>query len=136
MNEEQRPSAERDEASVIRHEEGLRISKGVEEIGTLRIRKRVEPEEIEGEVPRGLEHAKVQRVVPGDEDSGEIETLADGSVSIPVFEEELVISRRLVVRERIVVTKQTVYQPEHIREDVRRERVEIERTDRSEDFSD
>ena len=45
-----------------------------------------------------------------------------------MFEEELVISRRLVVRERIVVTKQTVYQPERIREEVRRERVEVERS--------
>jgi uncharacterized protein (TIGR02271 family) len=132
MNEEPRPYEERDESSLVRHQERLRITKGIEEIGTLRIRKEVEPAEIEGEVPRGLERAKVQRVAPGAEDSGEIETLPDGSVSIPVFEEELVISRRLVVRERIVVTKHTVYQPEHIREDVRRERVEIEGTESSE----
>jgi uncharacterized protein (TIGR02271 family) len=100
----------------------------VEEIGTLRIRKEVDPAEVEGEVPRGLEHAQVHRVPPGPEDSGEVETLPDGSISIPVFEEELVISRRLVVRERIVVTKQTVYQPERIREELRRERIEVERT--------
>jgi uncharacterized protein (TIGR02271 family) len=131
MNQEPAPSGDRDDASLVRHQERLRISKGVEEVGALRIRKEVDPAEIEGEVPRGLEHAKVQRVAPGAEDSGEIETLPDGSVSIPVFEEELVISRRLVVRERIVVTKHTVYQPEHIREDVRRERVEIERTESS-----
>jgi uncharacterized protein (TIGR02271 family) len=113
---------------MVRHEERLRVTKGVEEIGTLRIRKDVEPAEVEGEVPRGLEHAQIHRAPAGSEDSGEIETLPDGSISIPVFEEELVISRRLVVRERIVVTKQTVYQPERIREEVRRERVEVERS--------
>ena len=33
-----------------------------------------------------------------DADSGEVETLPDGSISIPVFEEQLVITKRLVVR--------------------------------------
>ena len=41
-------------------------------------------------------------------DSGEVEVLPDGSVSIPVFQEELVIEKRLVVRERVIVRKHTV----------------------------
>jgi len=41
----------------------------------------------------------------GDYDSGEIEYLDDGSVSIPIIDEELVVYKRLVVRERVIVRK-------------------------------
>jgi uncharacterized protein (TIGR02271 family) len=114
------------EQSLTRHEERLNVTKDIEEIGSLRLRKHVESGEIDAHVPRGMEHAQIHHAPAGETDSGEIETLPDGSISVPVFEEELVISRRLIVRERIVITKQTVYQPEHITEEVRRERIEVE----------
>jgi uncharacterized protein (TIGR02271 family) len=130
-----RPDPTGDEQSLIRHEERLGVTKRVEEIGAVRLRKHTETGRVTAEVPRGLEHAQVQKAPPSDTDSGEVETLPDGSISIPVFEEELVISRRLVVRERIVVKKQTVYQPERITEEVRREHVEVEHLDPSGDES-
>lgn len=45
----------------------------------------------------------VDRAAAYDQDSGQIETLADGSILIPVFEEQLVITKRLVVKEREIV---------------------------------
>jgi hypothetical protein len=42
--------------------------------------------------------------VEGD-DSGRVETLPDGSISIPVLEEQVVVSTRTVVRERLVVRR-------------------------------
>jgi len=42
--------------------------------------------------------------VEGD-DSGRVETLPDGSVSIPVLEEQVVASTRTIVRERVVVRR-------------------------------
>jgi len=68
----------------------------------------------------------VERVPAGEGDSGEIETLPDGSVSIPVLEEELVVNKRVVVRERIVVRKEVTSKIERVRADLRRERVELE----------
>ena len=72
------------------------------------------------------EEGPVRRVPAGEGDSGEIETLPDGSVSIPVLEEELVVSKRLVVRERIIVHKDVATRVERIETELRRERVELE----------
>jgi uncharacterized protein (TIGR02271 family) len=68
----------------------------------------------------------VHRVATSDGDSGEVETLPDGSISIPVFEEELVVTKRLVVRERIVVRKETHVRTETVEAELRRERVDVE----------
>ena len=77
-------------------------------------------------VPVGTEYADMERQAVLEGDSGEVEVLADGSVSIPVFEEELVIEKRLVVRERVIVRKHTVTEDRRVEADLRRERVEIE----------
>jgi uncharacterized protein (TIGR02271 family) len=112
--------------SVVRHEEELRVGVEPVVVGTVRARKVVEKEDAEEVFPRGVERADVERTGPLDEDSGQIETLPDGSVSIPVFEEELVVSKRLVVRERIVIRKETVTEHERVKAELRKERVEIE----------
>ena len=58
-------------------------------------------------------------------DTGEVLTLPDGSLSIPLFEERIVVEKRLVVRERIVVRKYDVAHAEQVGADVRVEHVEI-----------
>lgn len=80
---------------------------------------------------RGSEHAEteVQAVADAEADSGLVETLPDGSLSIPVFEEQIVVTKRLVVRERIVVRKHTVYEDHVVSADVKRERLEVEGDD-------
>ena len=115
-----------DTPSVVRHEEELHVDTTARPAGSVRARKRVESHEYEEVVPRSVEHADVERVVPAEHDSGEIETLPDGSVSIPVFEEEIVVTRRMVVRERIIIRKHTVTEEHKIEADLRRERVEVE----------
>jgi stress response protein YsnF len=62
-------------------------------------------------------------------DSGEIETLPDGSISIPVLEEELVVTKRVIVRERIIVRRNVVTERRRIDAELRRERVEFENVD-------
>lgn len=75
---------------------------------------------------RGSEEAEFERVDTLEGDSGEIETLPDGSVSIPLFEEQLVVEKRLVVRERIVVGKRTVVEEQPVEGALRRERLDVE----------
>ena len=90
-------------------------------------RLRTETETVEQRVPRGVEHAEVERggtVLEGD--SGQVETLEDGSLSIPVFEEQIVVEKRLVVRERVVIRKHTVYEEHLVQADLKRERLEVE----------
>jgi hypothetical protein len=63
------------------------------------------------------------------QDSGEVEFLSDGSISIPVLEEELVVTKRLVVRERIIVHRDTLVEKRHITANLRKERVAPEESD-------
>lgn len=113
-------------AEVVRHEEELRVSKERVVRGSVRARKRVETERVTELVPREVEHLEVERVGPNPDDSGQVETLPDGSLSVPVLEEELVVTRRTVVRERVVLRKRTVTEQTPVEADLRRERVELE----------
>lgn len=112
--------------TLVRSEEELAVGKVVREAGRVRARKVVDTVHEEIVVPRGTEHADVERVPPAPDDSGLVETLPDGSVSIPVFEEQLVIEKRLVVRERIVIRKHTVAEDHLVETDLRKERVVVD----------
>ena len=114
-----------DEREIVRHEEELTAETRAAE-RTLRASKGVEGEPVDELVPRELERADVEYAAVGPEDSGEVEMLPDGSVSIPVLEEELVITKRTVVRERIVIRKRIETLHERIQTELRKERVELE----------
>lgn len=118
------PDGQADE--LIRSEEELRVGLVEHEVGRVRARKRVDTERVTETVPRTVEHAEVERVAVGPDDSGEVETLADGSLSIPLLEERLVIEKRLVVRERVIIRKQATVAPQVVEADLRRERIELE----------
>lgn len=69
-----------------------------------------------------------QTMTAADEyDSGEVETLPDGAISIPLLEERAVVTKRMFVRERIVIRKDVETRTETISDEVRRERAEVER---------
>ena len=114
------------EPSLDRHEEELVVGRRTGEAGSVRAVKRVDVEQVSQDVPRGIEEADVERVpASASGDSGEIEHLPDGSVSIPVFEEELVITKRRVLRERIIVRKRVVVEQQRVEAELRREHVEV-----------
>ena len=117
-----------DEASVVRREEELRVGTSTREAGSIRVRKSVDTYPIDKVVERHTEQVNSvgERTAPHQNDSGEIETLPDGSVSIPVFEEELVVTKRVVVRERLIIRKSTVVDEHRIETELRKERVEVE----------
>ena len=96
------------------------------EAGRARVRKRADVERVEQPVTRGVEHADLDRVPAEEADDGEVRTLPDGSLSIPVFEEQVVVTKRLVVRERVVVRKHTVYEEHLVTADLRKERLEVD----------
>ena len=95
--------------------------------GSIGTRKEVETETVDQLVAREREFFdEVERTRPHENDSGEIETLPDGSVSIPILEEELVVTKRTVVRERVLIRKGTVTEEERVSADLRKERIEID----------
>lgn len=120
------PFEDADERTVVRHEEELDVGRVEREVGRVRLRKVVEEQPFEDVVARGVEHADVERLPADEDDEGDVRQLPDGSVSIPVFEEQLVVEKRLVVRERVLVRKRVESSPERIRSDLRREVVEVE----------
>ena len=118
-----------DEQDLVLSAEELRVRRIEEEAGRLRTSKRVETRQVEHTVDRQVEQASMDREAPLEGDSGEIETLEDGSISIPVFEEQLVIEKRLVVRERVIIRKHTITQQQHVQADLRREHLDVEADD-------
>ncbi len=124
-----RPYDERDGvAEVTVSEERMVVGTEREVVGSARAVKHVDVEQATARVERGTEHAEMERSVVDDveADSGQVETLPDGSISIPVFEEQIIITKRLVVRERVILRKHTVYEEQVVTADLRRERLEVE----------
>lgn len=113
--------------ALVRHEEEVA---GVETrwrgAGHLHVRKRVERERVHEDHPREVEEIELRRAPVSEGDSGQVETLPDGSISIPVFEEELVVTKRRVLKERVIVQKVTIEEQHSIRTELRKERVTIE----------
>ena len=96
-----------------------------EEVGRVRASKHIDLDRVESRETRGVEHADFERLAPEDGDTGEVIELPDGSISIPVFEEQLIVTKQLVVRERVIVRKHTVYEEHQISADLRSERLEL-----------
>jgi uncharacterized protein (TIGR02271 family) len=111
---------------VVRSEEELRVETTQHEVGRVRARKVIDTEHVSLVVPRNVEQADIERVAPRPDDSGQVETLPDGSVSIPVFEERLVVHKELAVVERVIIRKHRTGEQHEIEADLRRERIEID----------
>jgi uncharacterized protein (TIGR02271 family) len=114
-----------DRSSVVGHEQEADVGVGTTDAGSVMLRKNVDTEAVEHVVPVGVEHANIERTAPTDEDSGQIEHFTDGTISVPVFEEEIVVTKRLRVRERILIRTTIETHDEVLRDEVRRERVEV-----------
>ena len=117
---------EADDVTVVRHEERLVAGAVEREAGKVRIRKELEQVDYDELIPYSVEHAEVERVPPNADDSGDIETLPDGTVSIPVLEEQLVIQKRLVVTERLLVRKRVETREQRVTADLTREVVSVD----------
>ena len=124
MSDEERDGNE--PTSLVRHEEELRWGIQAVTAGSVQARKTVETEHVQRSEPRMVEHADFEHIPPADHDSGEIETLADGSISIPLFEERLVVTKQTFVRERVILRKRTVTEQHVIEAELRRERIDIQ----------
>ncbi|HZG36744.1 MAG TPA: DUF2382 domain-containing protein [Gaiellaceae bacterium] len=119
-----------DEAVVIRHEEDVTgTSLRWRGIGHVRARKRVETLRVDEVLSRNVEDATFDRVPAEEDDAGGICTLDDGTISIPVYEERLVVTKQIVLKERILIRKKLETISERVRDELRREQVEIDADD-------
>lgn len=114
-------------ADVIRFEEEAHARpSGWRGAGFLRAKKRVETARVQEEFERAGEDVDIERIAAIGDDPGGVVNLPDGGISIPVYEEELVVTKRVVLKERIVIRKRVTTAPARVDVELQRERVEIE----------
>jgi uncharacterized protein (TIGR02271 family) len=97
--------------------------------GAINVRKRVRTDRERMEVPIRHEEVTVERVPLEEGEATEAE-IGDDEVSIPLTEEEVVVEKRPVAKEEVRIRKEVVEDTEVVEEDVRREEVEIDESER------
>src|SRR5918995_6147923 len=123
--EHDRDRRDDDELRVQRIEEELRVGTREREAGALNVRKRVRTDREQIRVPTRHEEVSVERVPVDGREASEAEIGGD-EVSMSVFEEEVVVEKRPVVKEELRIRKDVVEDEEVVEEDVRREEVDVE----------
>ncbi|HEX8361071.1 MAG TPA: PRC and DUF2382 domain-containing protein [Longimicrobium sp.] len=113
-----------DEERVVLSEEELMVGKREVAAGEVVVHKHMEEQVVRQSVPLMREHVEVERrpVPPG---VGFEPRTEDGVLYVPIVEEELVITKRLVAREELVIRKTRVTENQVVEETLRRERAEI-----------
>jgi uncharacterized protein (TIGR02271 family) len=120
-----RPAAE-GARRLTRSAEEVRIGKRTVPAGEVSVRKHVETEHVSQPASKTREDVHVERrPVGGPGRPGEIR---DEEIRIPITEEELVVEKRPVVKEEIIVSKEKRTDTENVEADVRKEKVDIDRT--------
>lgn len=113
-----------DEERVVLSEEELMVGKREVAAGEVVVHKHLEEQVVRQTVPLMREQVDVERrpVPPG---VGLEPRTEDGVMYVPIIEEELVITKRLVAREELVIRKTQVTEDQVVEETLRRERVEV-----------
>ena len=112
------------ELRVQRTEEELAAGTREREAGEVRVRKNVRTDRESVEVPTRHEEVSVERVpLSGEASEAQI---GDDEINVPVTEEEVVVSKRPVVKEEVRIRKDVVEDTEVVEKDVRREAIDVE----------
>ena len=114
----------REDLNVQRSEEEPSTGVRQREAGSMNVKKSVRTEREEVRVPKRREEVEVERV-PTNREVAEAE-FGDEEVVVQVFEEEVVVSKRIVLKEEIRLRKRVVEEVETFEVDLRKEEVEID----------
>lgn len=123
------PAGDQNEEVFLEVEEHLAIETRDRETGRVRVTRRVETREEVVDEPGWQEHVEIERVPIGEYVSEVAGVREEDSVTvIPVYEEVLVVERRLLLKEEIRLRKTREDTRDRQRHSLRRTVVEIERT--------
>jgi uncharacterized protein (TIGR02271 family) len=113
-----------------RSEEELRAGLRRREAGQANVKKSVRTEREVVRVPKWREEVDIERVpVEGEAREASTATEADigeDEVVVQVFEEEVVVSKKIVLKEEIRIRKRVAWDEEAVEVDLRKEEVEID----------
>jgi uncharacterized protein (TIGR02271 family) len=119
-----------EDVRVQRSEEELRAGVREREAGQVNVKKSVRTEREVVRVPKRREEVDIERVpVEGEAREATTATEADigeDEVVLQVFEEEVVVTKRVVLKEEIRLRKRVVQDEETVEVDLRKEEVEID----------
>ncbi len=113
-----------EDQALTRSEEEIEVGKRKVEAGSVRLRKWVETEPVEQDVELRRETAHVTRE-PVDRVVGDAE-LGEQEIDVPLHEEQPVVQKQTVAKERIGVERDVGTTRETVSDEVRKERVELE----------
>jgi uncharacterized protein (TIGR02271 family) len=110
---------------LIRQEERIQVGTEMLETGRVRLHKYVDTESIEQPVHLYREDFEIERIpISGDEPASG--TLEEGMQEIVLHEERVVLRKELVPVERVRLRTKRVSTDSTVRDEVRRERIEVE----------
>lgn len=117
------------EERMALHEEQLAIRKKRVEAGELNVQKRTVEEQRQFDVPVDKDEVTVERVKVEEEDGSLPNTepyLVGDEWHIPIVEEKIIITKKKVITEELIIKKRTVQEVERITETIRKEVAEID----------
>ena len=127
-------SGPRTDDAMTRSEEELRVGTAQRERGRVRLRKYVTTEQVEQTVPVRREKARLEREPITDANLDAATSgpeISEEEHEVTLREEEPVVEKRVVPRERVRLDKDTVTGEERVAEEVRKEQVEVQDEDRT-----
>jgi uncharacterized protein (TIGR02271 family) len=120
------------EVRLTRSEEELAVGKRERPAGEVHVSKHVERDTVREPVDVRREEVEIERRPVTEARSGDVR-IRDEEVHIPLKEEEIVVDKRPVVKEELVVKKHPKTETRVVEEEVRKERLDVERNDRGND---
>jgi uncharacterized protein (TIGR02271 family) len=127
-NDESARGRDVDQERLTLAEEELRVGKREVPAGEVALRKTVETRHVEEEVPLVHEEVIVERRPIIDPDASTDVEIREDSIRIPVMAEEAVVEKRVVGTEEVVLNKQRRTETETVEADLRKERLDVDRT--------
>jgi uncharacterized protein (TIGR02271 family) len=118
--------------AMTRSEEELRVGTAQRQRGRVRLRKYVTTEQVQQTVPVRREKARVEREPITDANLGAATSgpdISEEEHEVVLREEEPVVEKRVVPRERVRLDKDTVTGEERVAEEVRKEQIEVQDED-------
>ena len=114
---------------MTRSEEELRVGTTEREAGRVRLRKHVVTDEVTQTVPVRREEVRIEREPITDANApaaGDGPTISEEEHEVVLHEEEVVVDKRAVPKERIRLDKDTEVDERTVSEEVRKEEIEVD----------
>jgi uncharacterized protein (TIGR02271 family) len=115
--------------AMTRSEEELRVGKTEQEAGRVRLRKYVVQDEVAQTVPVKREEVRIEREPVTDanvDDAMDGPAISEEEHEVVLHEEQPVVEKNVVARERVRLDKETVTEDAEVSEEVRKERIEAD----------